>query len=85
MALTYKIVKFETDENDSTKTMVGFDITDSNTGRVLAVDGSTTTEGKTDSQICTAAQASVQSSIDTWVSGIVNLGKTWNPDSSSIE
>ena len=85
MALTYKIVKFETDENDSTKTMVGFDITDSDTGRILAVDGSTTTEGKTDSQICTAAQASIQSTIDTWASGIVNLGKTWNPDSSSIE
>tara|TARA_R110002012_G_scaffold197162_1_gene365710 strand:- start:3 stop:260 length:258 start_codon:yes stop_codon:yes gene_type:complete len=85
MALSYKIAVFETDSDDATKTKVGFSITDSETGNQLEVDGLATTGSNTDAEIIAAAQANCQSTIDSWVASTNNIGKTWNPDSNTLE
>lgn len=85
MALTYKIALFETDKDDATKTRVGFSVFEAETGNQLEVDGLATTGSSTDAQIITAAQANCQATIDAWVASTNNIGKTWNPDSNTLE
>ena len=48
-------------------------------------DASKTFVTLVDAQIVKAAQTAAQSEIDTWVSQVANVGKTWNPDTESIE
>ena len=84
MALKYEINMFETDPNDASKTFVTLVVT-TETGHAFAISKSITTGSNTDAQIVKAAQTAAQSEIDTWVSKVSNIGKTWNPDTESIE
>ena len=85
MALKYKINIFETDPEDASKTQVTLVVTDDANDRVFAITKSVTTGSKTDAQIVKAAQAEAQSEIDTWKAQGDVAGKTWNPDTESIE
>tara|TARA_B100000902_G_scaffold306141_1_gene294706 strand:+ start:212 stop:466 length:255 start_codon:yes stop_codon:yes gene_type:complete len=84
MALKYEINMFETDPDDASKTFVTLVVT-TEVGKSLAISKSVTTGSNTDAQIIKAAQTAAQSEIDTWVSQVSNIGKTWNPDTESIE
>ena len=84
MTLKYEINMFETDPDDASKTFVTL-VATTETGKSLAISKSVTTGTKTDAKIVKAAQAAAQSEIDTWVSQVTNVGKTWNPDTQSIE
>jgi len=84
MAIQYEINMFETDPNDASKTFVTF-IVKNDADKMFVISKSVTTGSNTDAQICTAAQAAAQTEIDTWVSNQTNLGKKWNPDTSTIE
>ena len=75
---------FETDPQDASKTFVTF-IVKNDADKMFVISKSVTTGSNTDAQICTAAQAAAQTEIDTWVSNQTNLGKKWNPDTSTIE
>ena len=84
MSLNYKIDKFQTDPDDSTKTLVGLAITDTK-GNLFIIDKRITTGSNSDEQLVAAAQSAAQSEIDAWVSSNANVGKTWNPDTKSFE
>lgn len=84
MALKYEINMFETDPDDNSKTFVTLLVT-TETEKSLVISKSVTTGSNTDAQIVKAAQAAAQSEIDTWVSQVTNIGKTWNPDTEAIE
>ena len=84
MAIQYKINMFETDPNDASKTFITFIVTNED-DKTFVISKSVTTGSNTDAQLCTAAQAASQTQIDAWVSNQTNLGKKWNPDTSSIE
>ena len=84
MALKYEINMFETDPNDASKTFVTLVVT-TEAGKSFVISKSVTTGSNTDAQIIKAAQTAAQSEIDTWVSQVSNIGKTWNPDTESIE
>tara|TARA_A100001011_G_C13978493_1_gene702281 strand:+ start:472 stop:726 length:255 start_codon:yes stop_codon:yes gene_type:complete len=84
MALKYEINMFETDPNDASKTFVTLLVTD-DAKHSFAISKSVTTGSNTDAQIIKAAQTAAQSEIDTWASQVSNIGKTWNPDTESIE
>ena len=84
MAIQYEINMFETDPQDASKTFITFIVTNEN-DKTFVISKSVTTGSNTDAQICTAAQAAAQTEIDTWVSNQTNLGKKWNPDTSTIE
>ena len=84
MAIQYEINMFETDPQDASKTFITFIVTNED-DKTFVISKSVTTGSNTDVQICTAAQAAAQTEIDTWVSNQTNLGKKWNPDTSSIE
>jgi hypothetical protein len=85
MALSYKIVQYGVDGSDATKTRVGFSVLEAETGNQLEVDGLATTGSNTDEQIIAAAQANCQTIIDEWVASTNNIGKTWNPDTNTLE
>lgn len=84
MALKYEINMFQTDPDDASKTFVTLLVT-TESGKSFAISKSVTTGSNTDAQIVKAAQTAAQSEIDTWVSQVANIGKTWNPDTESIE
>jgi len=84
MTLKYEINMFETDPDDASKTFVTL-VATTEEGKSLAISRSVTTGTKTDAKIVKAAQAAAQSEIDTWVSQVTNVGKTWNPDTGAIE
>ena len=75
---------FETDPGDASKTFVTLVVT-TEAGKSFVISKSVTTGSNTDAQIIKAAQTAAQSEIDTWVSQVSNIGKTWNPDTESIE
>ena len=87
MALTYKIDKFEdaADENNVTKKLVGFRIKDEQERTFVIDKWITIVADKTDESYITDAQAAGQVEIDAWVASFANVGKTWNPDTSTME
>ena len=85
MALTYTIKNFEVDENDSSKTMVGFTVVDDTDDTVFLIDKLVTTASKTDNAITQEAYTAAQTEVDEWVASRTNIGKTWNPDTNAIE
>ena len=84
MSLTYVIKSYETDTEDSSKTRVGFYVTDAQ-GNKLAVDKLVTTGSKSKESIITEASNAAQDEINAWASQFEVVGKTWNPDTNSIE
>ena len=84
MTLKYEINMFEIDPDDASKTFVTL-VATTETAKSCVISKSVTTGSKTDAEIVKAAQAAAQSQIDTWVSQVANIGKTWNPDTESIE
>jgi hypothetical protein len=84
MALKYKINMFETDPQDTSKTFVTLIVAD-DAAHTFVVSKSVTTGSNTDAQIIKAVQAAAQTEIDTHFDLASNIGKTWNPDSETIE
>ncbi len=84
MSLTYVIKSYETDFEDSSKTRVGFFVTDAQ-GNKLAIDKVVTTGSKSKQTIVTEASNAAQDEINDWASQFEVVGKTWNPDTNSIE
>jgi len=84
MSLTYTIKNYETDTEDSSKTRVGFYVTDSQ-GNKLAIDRLVTTGSKSKQAIVTEASNAAKDTIDTWSSQFEVVGKVWNPDTDSFE
>ena len=84
MSLIYKIKTYETDTEDSSKTRVGFYITDAQ-GNKLAIDRLVTTGGKSKETIIKEASDAAKDTIDTWASQFEVVGKVWNPDTDSFE
>ena len=84
MSLIYKIKTYETDTEDSSKTRVGFYITDAQ-GNKLAIDRLVTTGGKSKETIIKEASDAAKNTIDTWASQYEVVGKVWNPDTDSYE
>jgi len=83
MSLDYKINIYETDPDDASKTYVTFIVTNEEK-QAYACSTSITTGTKKPETILKQAQAALQSDIDTWAAS-VKVGKTWNPDTESIE
>ena len=83
MALKYEIHKMHTDDDDSSKTKVGFKITDDN-GAVFIIDKLITTGSKTSEQIVTEAQTASQSEIDEWQKTQSNIGRVWDADNNQF-
>ena len=84
MALKYEINMFETDPDDASKTYVTLLVTD-DAAHTFAISKSVTTGSNTDAQIVKAAQAAAQTEINNHFAQVANVGKTWNPDTESIE
>lgn len=84
MTLKYEINMFETDPSDASKTYVTLLVTD-DAAHTFAISKSVTTGSNTDAQIVKAAQAAAQTEIDNHFAQVANVGKTWNPDTESIE
>ena len=84
MSLTYVIKSYETDFEDSSKTRVGFFVTDAQ-GNKLTIDKVVTTGSKSKQTIVTEASNAAQDEINDWASQFEVVGKTWNPDTNSIE
>jgi len=84
MSLTYKIKNYETDSNDSSKTRVGFFVTDARSNQ-LAIDKLVTTGSKSKNDIVTEAFDLAKSEIDDWSSQFEVVGKTYNPDTKEVE
>jgi hypothetical protein len=85
MALTYKIKTFEVDDNESSKTRVGFTVEDDTDGTVFLIDKLVTTASKTDNAITQEAHTAAQTEVNAWVTSRTNIGKTWNPDTNAME
>ena len=84
MGLKYNINMFETDPDDATKTFVTLLVTDDD-GHAFGISKSVTTGSNTDAQIIKAAQTAAQTEIDNHFAKVANVGKSWNPDTESIE
>ena len=84
MSLKYVIKSYETDFEDSSKTRVGFFVTDAQ-GNKLAVDKVVTTGSKSKETIIKEASDAAKDTIDTWASQFEVVGKVWNPDTDSFE
>ena len=84
MAIKYNINMFETDHDDATKTFVTLLVTDDD-GHAFGISKSVTTGSNTDAQIIKAAQTAAQTEIDNHFAKVANVGKSWNPDTESIE
>ena len=82
MALKYVIKDFR---DEGSKKYVGFMVTDEK-GSQFAIDKKVTlSEGKTNEQYIKEALALGKSEIDEWVASFAQLGKTWNPDTETLE
>jgi|TARA_R100001163_G_C4970964_1_gene130877 hypothetical protein len=84
MSLTYKIKSYETDSSDSSKTRVGFFVTDAKSNQ-LVIDKLVTTGSKSKNDIVTEAFDLAKSEIDDWSSQFEVVGKTYNPDTKEVE
>ena len=84
MSLTYVIKSYETDTNDSSKTRVGFFVTDAQ-GNKLAVDKLVTTGSKSKNNIISEAFDLAKDTIDDWASQFELVGKNFNPDTKEVE
>mgnify|MGYP003128934392 FL=1 len=84
MSLTYKIKSYEIDLSDSSKTRVGFLVTDDKSNR-LVIDKLVTTGSKSKNDIVTEAFDLAKSEIDDWSSQFEVVGKTYNPDTKEVE
>ena len=84
MTITYKIKDYKTDPDDALKTMVGFIVTDEK-GRQFLIDKKVTTGSNTKEQIITAAHTASQTEVNDWIAYEENIGKTWNPDTNTLE
>ena len=84
MSLTYVIKSYETDTNDSSKTRVGFFVTDAQ-GNKLAVDKVVTTGSKSKNDIVSEAFDLAKDTIDDWASQFELVGKNFNPDTKEVE
>jgi|TARA_A100000172_G_C3013110_1_gene100519 C4-type Zn-finger protein len=84
MALKYNINMFETDPDDASKTFVTLIVTD-DAANTFVISKSVTTGSNTDAQIIKAAQTAAQTEIDNHFAKFATVGKTWNPDTESIE
>jgi len=85
MALTYKIKTFETEAGDSSKTRVGFKVTDDGDNQDFFIDKLVTTGSKSDNAISKEAYDAAQTEVTAWVNGKNNVGKTFNPSSNALE
>ena len=85
MALTYTIKTFEADDNDASKTRVGFTVIDDTDDSVFVIDKLITTGSKTDNAITQEAHTAAQTEVNEWVASRANIGKTWNPDTNTME
>ena len=85
MSLTYKINMFETDHDDATKTMVTFVVSDESIDSPFVITKRITTGSNTNEQILALAQTEAQAETDAWVASYDDLGKTWNPDTNTLE
>tara|TARA_R100001163_G_scaffold18967_1_gene16757 strand:- start:74 stop:328 length:255 start_codon:yes stop_codon:yes gene_type:complete len=84
MSLTYKIKSYEIDLSDSSKTRVGFLVTDDKSNR-LVIDKLVTTGSKSKNAIVTEAFDLAKSEVDDWSSQFEVVGKTYNPDTKEVE
>ena len=84
MSLTYVIKSYETDFEDSSKTRVGFFVTDAQ-GNKLAVDKLVTTGSKSKNNIVSEAFDLAKDTIDDWASQFEVVGKNFNPDTKEVE
>jgi len=84
MSLTYVIKSYETDFEDSSKTRVGFFITDAQ-GNKFAVDKVVTTGSKSKNDIVSEAFDLAKDTIDDWASQFELVGKNFNPDTKEVE
>ena len=84
MSLTYKIKSYETDSSDSSKTRVGFFVTDAKSNQ-LVIDKLVTTGSKSKNDIVTEAFDLAKSEIDNCSSQFEVVGKTYNPDTKEVE
>ena len=84
MSLTYKNKSYETDSSDSSKTRVGFFVTDAKSNQ-LVIDKLVTTGSKSKNDIVTEAFDLAKSEIDNWSSQFEVVGKTYNPDTKEVE
>jgi hypothetical protein len=83
MALTYVIKNYETDVDDSSKTVVGFKVTNENGGLFL-IDKKITTGSKAKNAIVAEAHTAAQTEIQAWVDHEANIGLTFNPDTGEL-
>ena len=84
MSLTYVIKSYETDFEDSSKTRVGFFVTDAQ-GNKLAVDKVVTTGSKSKNNIVSEAFDLAKDTIDDWASQFELVGKNFNPNTKEVE
>ena len=84
MSLTYVIKSYETDFEDSSKTRVGFFVTDAQ-GNKLAVDKVVTTGSKSKNNIISEAFDLAKDTIDSCASQFEVVGKNFNPDTKEVE
>ena len=85
MALIYKIKTYEVEQGDSSKTRVGFTVTDDSDNAELLIDKLVTTASKSADAISKEAYDACQTEVTAWVDSRSNLGKTFNPATSSLE
>ena len=84
MSLTYKIKSYEIDLSDSSKTRVGFFVTDAKSNQ-LVIDKLVTTGSKSKNDIVTEAFDLAKSEVDDWSSQFEVVGKIYNPDTKEVE
>ena len=84
MSLKYIIKTYEIDTEDSSKTRVGFFVTDAQ-GNKFAIDKLVTTGSKSKEEIITEASNASQDEINTWATQFEVVNKVWNPNTNSFE
>ena len=84
MSLKYIIKNYEIDTEDSSKTRVGFFVTDAQ-GNKFAIDKLVTTGSKSKEEIITEASNASQDEINTWATQFEVVNKVWNPITNSFE
>ena len=84
MALDYNINIYETDNDDSEKTMVTFVVKDQSKDKSFVVTKKITTGSKTKEEILEEAYSESQPNVDEWQETLTVIGKNWNPSTSKI-
>ena len=85
MALIYIIKTYEVEVSDSSKTRVGFTVTDDSDNAEFLIDKVITTGSKSVDTISKEAYDACQSEVTAWVDSRSNLGKTFNPSTNKLE